>query len=72
MDNKPINNNKLKNMKQNIWCKFFNLHKYEVIKEENKLDPKGNVIGKILISRCTNCGKINHKTIYTEHQYGRY
>ena len=25
----------LKIMKQNIWCKFFRLHKYEIIKEES-------------------------------------
>ena len=59
-------------MKQNIWCKFLNLHKYEIIKEEDKLDPKGNRIGIVIISRCANCGKITHKTIYTEQNYGRY
>ena len=59
-------------MSQNIWCKFFNLHKYEIIKEENKLDPKGNVIGNILISRCTNCGKLRQTVIYTEEGYGKY
>ena len=59
-------------MKQNIWCKFLNLHKYEIIKEEDKLDPKGNRIGRVIISRCANCGKITHKTIYIEQNYGRY
>lgn len=23
-------------MKQNVWCKMLNLHKYEIIKEEKK------------------------------------
>lgn len=59
-------------MKQNIWCKFFKLHKYEIIQQEKKTDPKGNIIGKVIISRCTNCGKIKQTTIYTEEGYGRY
>lgn len=59
-------------MKQNVWCRFLNLHKYEIIKEEKKTDKKGNVIGKVIISRCTNCGKIKSNTIYTEDGYGRY
>lgn len=58
-------------MKQNVWCKMLNLHKYEIIKEEKKTDPKGNVIGLVIISRCTNCGKIKSKTIYTESNYGQ-
>lgn len=59
-------------MKQNMWCKMLNLHKYEITKEENKTDKKGNIIGKVIISRCTNCGKIKQTTIYTEEGYGRY
>ena len=58
-------------MKQNIWCKFFRLHKFEVFKQEKKTDPKGNVIGLVIISRCNNCGKIVSKTIYTESNYGQ-
>lgn len=58
-------------MKQNIWCKCFNLHKYEIIKEEDKTDRKGNVIGKIIISKCSNCGRIKATTIYTEEGYER-
>lgn len=57
---------KLKNMNQNIWCKFFGLHKYEVYKEEELTDLKGNVIGKVIITRCSNCGKIHRNKIYTE------
>lgn len=58
-------------MKQNVWCKFFGLHKFEVFKQDKKTDPKGNVIGLVIISRCTNCGKIKSKTIYTESNYGQ-
>lgn len=58
-------------MKQNIWCKFLNLHKYEIIEEEKRTDSKGNVIGKVIISRCTNCGKLKQTIIYTEEGYGR-
>lgn len=58
-------------MKQNLWCKFLNLHKYEIIKEEKKTDAKGNNIGLVIVSRCTNCGKIKHYTIYTEEYYDR-
>lgn len=58
-------------MKQNIWCKFFRLHKFEVFQQEKKTDPKGNVIGLVIISRCSNCGKIVSKTIYTESNYGQ-
>ena len=58
-------------MKQNVWCKFLNLHKYEIMQEEKKTDRKGNVIGKVILSRCTNCGKIKQTVIYTETGYGR-
>ena len=58
-------------MKQNVWCKFFGLHKFEVFKQDEKTDPKGNVIGLVIISRCSNCGKITSKTIYTESNYGQ-
>ena len=59
-------------MKQNVWCKFFNLHKYEIMKEEPMRDRKSNVIGKVIISRCTNCGKLRQTVIYTEEGYGKY
>lgn len=58
-------------MKQNIWCRFLRLHKYEVMKEENLTDRHGNIVGTVIISRCSNCGKIKHNTIYTEEGYGR-
>ena len=53
-------------MKQNLWCKIFNLHKYEIIKEENFNNRHRDIIGTIIISRCTNCGKIKHTKIITE------
>ena len=56
-------------MSINVWCRFFNLHKYEIIKEENITDRHGNIIGITIISKCSNCGKIKHYTIYTEEGY---
>lgn len=41
-----------------IKCKF-GFHKYDIYKEEDFLSQRGNVIGKIIISRCVNCGKIH-------------
>lgn len=58
-------------MKQNLWCKIFNLHKYEILKEENITNRHGDIIGTIIISRCSNCGKIKHTLIYSEEGYGR-
>ena len=59
-------------MKQNVWCKFLNLHKYEIMHVEPMRDIKSNVIGKVIISRCTNCGKLRQTVIYTEEGYGKY
>ena len=53
-------------MIQNVWCKLFGIHKYEVLKEEEFKDSHGIIIGKVIISRCTNCGKIKSVKIYTE------
>lgn len=58
-------------MKQNIWCKFFGLHKYEIIKETKLTDKHGYDVGIVIISRCTNCGKIKKSYIYTEENYER-
>ena len=57
-------------MSQNVWCRFFNIHKYEVLKEEELKNSYGILIGKIIISRCNNCGKIKYIKIYTESCYG--
>lgn len=59
-------------MKQSILCKWFGLHIYEVYKEEDFLDKKENVIGKVITSRCNICGKIKQEIIYTEEGHGRY
>lgn len=45
------------NKHQDLKC-FFRLHKYEVYKEEELKDIRGNVIGKVIINRCTNCGRL--------------
>ena len=58
-------------MTQNVWCKIFGIHKYEVLKEEELRDAHGILVGKVIISRCSNCGKIKAKTIYTESNYGQ-
>lgn len=62
----------MKIISQNVWCRIFNLHKYEVIKEETLTNKHGDVIGLVIISKCSNCGKIKSKTVYTEEGYGRY
>lgn len=55
------------NINQDFKC-FIGLHKYEVIKEENIMNQyyrfahnesiNRYIIGKAIISRCVNCGKI--------------
>ena len=56
-------------MKERLMCKFFGLHKYEVTKEENLVDAKSHIIGSIIITKCSICGKIKHNKIYSEHGY---
>lgn len=51
------------NKLQDLKC-FLRLHKYEIYKEEEYKDVRGNIIGKVIISRCSNCGKI--KSIIVE------
>ena len=58
-------------MTQNVWCRFFNIHKYEVLKEEELTNAHSILVGKIIVSRCTNCGKIKSVRVYTETGYGR-
>ena len=58
-------------MSPNIWCKFFGIHKYEILKEEELKDTHGTLVGKVIVSRCINCGKIKSVRIYTETGYGR-
>ena len=58
-------------MTQNIWCRFFNIHKYEVLKEEELRNSYNILVGKVIISRCSNCGKIKYVRIYTDCDYER-
>lgn len=45
-------------MKQDLKC-ILGSHKYEVYKEEDiKLAGTEIVVGKAIVSRCSNCGKI--------------
>ena len=56
------------NKLQDLKC-FLHLHKYEIYKEEECKDVRGNVIGKIIISRCSNCGKIKSIIVETVKNY---
>lgn len=49
-------------------CKF-RFHKYEVYKEEEFIDIRKNIIGKVIISRCSICGKIHVDKIRTVENY---
>ena len=56
----------MKDIIQRLMCKFLGNHKLEPYLESDKLDPKGNKIGIVIVSKCTICGRIISKTIYTE------
>ena len=45
------------NENSSIKC-LFRLHNYEVYKEIDLIDVRKDVIGTIIVSRCTRCGKI--------------
>lgn len=47
----------------------FGLHKYEVYKEEELTDVRKDVIGKVIISRCSVCGKIHVDKVRTVENY---
>lgn len=49
---------------KSLMCKL-GLHKYEVYKEEPLSDVRGNIVGNIIISRCSVCGKIHTDKIHT-------
>lgn len=51
-------------MSQDFKC-FIKLHKYEVIKEEELKNRHGDIIGKAIISRCTNCGRLKIDKVIT-------
>lgn len=49
----------------NNWKCLFGLHSFEVYKEFDYTDIRGNVIGKKIVSRCSNCGKLKVTTVNT-------
>lgn len=53
---------------QDFKC-LIGLHKREVYKEEDVINIRGEKIGKIIISRCSNCGKLKTTYIETLKQY---
>lgn len=54
-------------MKEDIKC-LIRLHHYEIIETLDYRDVRGNVIGKVIISRCKNCGKLKQYKILTINQ----
>ena len=57
-------------MSQDFKCSI-GRHKYEVIEKKDVKNPYSAIIGTIIISRCTNCGKIKETTVYTDNNYRR-
>lgn len=57
-------------MTQDSKC-FFGLHKYEVLEKKDIVNPYQIVVGSVIISRCTNCGKIKEHSVYTDNNYRR-
>lgn len=51
-----------------IKCKL-GIHKYEVYKEEELTDIRKDVIGKVIINRCSVCGKIHVDKVRTVENY---
>lgn len=54
-------------MKEDLKC-LIGLHRYEIIETLEYLDIRGNNIGKVIISRCKNCGKLKHYKVLTINQ----
>lgn len=50
----------MENKHQDIKC-FFGAHKYEIYKEEEMKNFRNEIIGKVVINRCSNCGRIKVK-----------
>lgn len=49
---------------------FIGLHKYEVIKEVEVKDvDTDTVVGINIVSRCTNCGKINSTFVSSDSRF---
>ena len=55
-------------MKQDIKC-LFGLHKYEIYKDDPLTDARENILGRIIISRCSVGGKIHRDKIVTTENY---
>lgn len=55
-------------MKKFFKC-LFGGHEYEVLKEYNIQNVRGETIGTVIVSRCSNCGKITETRIYTTDCY---
>lgn len=53
---------------------FLRMHEYEIHEEIEMYDIRNNIIGKIIINRCKNCGKIKIINISTtkNYQYGKF
>lgn len=51
--------------KYNDFKCFFGQHDSEVYKEELLTDVRGNLIGRVIITKCKNCGKIKSTRIIT-------
>ena len=57
-------------MSQDFKCTI-GIHKYGVLEKKDIKNPYSAIIGTIIISRCTNCGKIKETTVYTDNNYRR-
>lgn len=57
-------------MSQDLKC-YFGLHKYEVLERKEVTNKYDFVIGIVIISRCSNCGKIKETVVYNDLDYRR-
>lgn len=55
-------------MSQDFKC-FIGLHKYEVVEDTPLSNPYKALIGRVYVCRCTNCGKMRERSLYTETNY---
>lgn len=52
------NNTPVKDARHSLLPCYFGAHRYEIHKEELVSNITGTVIGKVIISRCSVCGRI--------------
>lgn len=57
MDN-PNKSTPVKDERYSLIPCYFGAHRYEIYKEELVSNVNGTTIGKVIISRCSVCGKI--------------